>query len=86
MPRKAKKELTSEEKKQLIKDNLEQLQKQKDELPIELRELIAELEQIKPLSVPHLKELVQEELDDIRDEILQVDENIELLQEELNKL
>jgi len=81
MPRKAKKELTSEEKKQLITDNLEQLQKQKDELPIELRELIAELEQIKPLSVPHLKELVQEELDDIRDEILQVDENIELLQE-----
>jgi len=86
MPRKAKKELTPEEKKKLIADNLEQLQKQKDELPIELRELIAELEQIKPLDVPHLKELVQEELDDIRDEILQVDENIELLQEELNKL
>jgi DNA repair exonuclease SbcCD ATPase subunit len=86
MVRKAKVPISPEEKKQKLLERLQEVQLAKEELPKELASLSSELDQIRGMHLPLIKEIVQEELDQIREEMLAAEEAITMLQDDLKAL
>ena len=86
MPRKPKKELSQEEKKNLMKQRIEELEAQKSELELECRSLTSESAQIMKSQVPTIYEIIEEEIMEIKSDIVAGDEEKALLEQELKKL
>ena len=85
-PKKTKKELTPEEKRESLKAQIEALKSLIEKAPADITALKGELELIKPLSLTMIPRVMEDELADAEDDLEEMKANLQYLEEELKTL